>query len=109
MGKNERQLEVISPIGGKSIPRKTIAPPLKTLEGKTICETWNLEFKGDYMFPLYRELLKKRYPGVKVIPYNEFPSSAIGGSPEYQRKVAREIVHLAKQKGCDVLISGNGG
>lgn len=105
----ENQMEVISPTGAEIVKEKTIAPRLETLNGKTICETWNEDFKGDYIFPMYRELLKKRYPGVKVIPYTEFPISTPKGTPAYQREVAKKIANLAKEKGCDALISGNGG
>lgn len=101
---------VISPIGGESVvEKKTMAPRLETLNGKTVCETWNDDFKGDFMFPIYRELLKKRYPEVKVIPYSEFPRSTWKSTPEYQREVSKQIVKLAKERGCDALISGNGG
>ena len=103
------KIEVISPAGGESVERGNIAPRLDTLSGKTVCETWNEDFKGDYMFPIYRELLEARYPGVKVIPYTEFPSSTLRSSPEHQRDVARRIAALAKERGCDALISGNGG
>ena len=105
----ENQMEVISPIGAEIVEKKTMAPRLDTLNGKTVCETWNEDFKGDYMFPVYRELLKERYPGVKVIPYTEFPISTHKGTPAYQREVAKQIAKLAKEKGCDALISGNGG
>lgn len=100
--------KVISPIGGETVQKETIAPRLDTLDGKTICETWNEYFKGDYTFPVCRELLKERYPGVKIIPYTEFPASLIEGTPIDQRKIAKEIAALAKKKGCDALISGNG-
>jgi hypothetical protein len=101
--------EVISPMGIKSVKKQNIAPRLDILDGKTICETWNRDFKGDIMFPIYRELFNKRYAGVKVIPYTEFPSSPLGGTPEFQREVSAQIAALAKERGCDAIISGNGG
>jgi hypothetical protein len=103
------KIEVVSPIGSESVERGALAPRLDSLEGKTICEAWNEGFKGDYMFPRYRELLKEHYPGVKVIPYTEFPYSTIAGTPAHQREVSRQIAALAKEKGCDALITGNGG
>ena len=105
----ENQMEVISPIGAEIVEKKTMAPRLDTLNGKTVCETWNEDFKGDFMFPVYRELLKERYPGVKVIPFSEFPISNHRATPAYQREAAKQIAKLAKEKGCDALISGNGG
>ena len=103
------KMGVISPVGIKGVKKQNIAPRLDTLDGKTICETWNRDFKGDIMFPIYRELFEKRYDGVKVIPYTEFPASPLSGTPEFQRKVSREIAALAKERGCDAIISGNGG
>ena len=104
-----QQYEVISPIGIESVKKQTIAPRLDSLEGKTICETWNRDFKGDIMFPIYRELLKERFPGVKVIPYTEFPFSTLSGTSEFQREVSQQIAEKAREKGCDAVISGNGG
>lgn len=103
------RMEVVTPIGLESIEKQAIAPRLDTLEGKTIGETWNRDFKGDIMFPIYRELLKERFPGVKFIPYTEFPRSVFSGMPEYQKEISKQIANVAKEKGCDAMISGNGG
>ena len=70
---------------------------------------WNGDFKGDFTFPIYRELLKERYKDVKIVPYTEFPFSTIRGTPEHQRKTDSQMIALAKEKGCDAIISGNGG
>jgi hypothetical protein len=105
----EKEIDVISPVGMQVSEGKGVASRLDTLEGKTVCEVYNHHFKGDYMFHLYRRLLQERYPGVKVIPYTESPTSFVGGDPEYHRKASREIAAFAKEKGCDALISGNGG
>jgi len=103
------QFEAVNPTGSESIAGRRISPRLDTLNGKTIGETWNHDFKGDYMFPVYRELLKKRYPGVNIIPYTEFPSSTLAGTPSYQWEISGRIADLAREKGCDAMISGNGG
>jgi len=105
----KQHLEIISPVGMESVAKSALAPRLDTIAGKTICETYNESFKGEYMFPVYRELFKQKYPGVKIIPYTEFPISYWKGTPTYQRQMASEIARLAKERGCDALISGNGG
>ena len=105
----EHDMGVISPAGLSAAQPRAIAPRLETLNGKTIGEVYNHHFKGDYMFPLYRQLLRQRYPGVRVIPYTELPASFVGGDAAYHRTVAQQIAALAKEKGCDALISGNGG
>jgi hypothetical protein len=102
-------IEVISPLGLPGMQTQAIAPRLESLAGKTIGEVYNHHFKGDQMFGLYRQLFKQRYPGVRVVPYTDLPASFVGGDTAYHRRVAQEVAALAKSKGCDALISGNGG
>ena len=106
--KNET-FEVISPLGGGTVQGKSAAKRLDTLNGKTVCEMWNADFKGDFTFPIYRELLKEQFPDVRVIPYTDFPYSSIRGTPAHQRELDEQMVALAKEKGCDAVITGNGG
>lgn len=106
---NEKEIGVISPVGLHGGEKKSVSRRIDTLHGKTVCEVYNDHFKGKYMFLIYRQLLQKRYPSVKVIPYTEFPLSLVGGDPVSQRTAAEKIAALAREKGCDALISGNGG
>lgn len=103
------EAEFISPIGLPRTQDTGIAPRLASLEGMTIGEVYNHHFKGDQMFGLYRELLKQRFPGVRIVPYTELPASYVGGDPATHRRVAQEVAAVAKEKGCDALITGNGG
>ena len=107
MGRDE--VGVISPVGLHVTKNTGLAPRLDSLEGKTIGEVYNHHFKGDQMFVLYRELLKQQFPGVRIIPFTELPASFVGGDPATHRRIAQEVAVLAKEKGCDALISGNGG
>jgi hypothetical protein len=112
LGQQERNVDevgVISPVGLPATQSKGIAPRLDSLEGKTVGEVYNHHFKGDQMFALYRELLKQRYPGINIVPYTELPASYVGGDPATHRRVAQEVAALAREKGCDALITGNGG
>jgi hypothetical protein len=61
------------------------------------------------MFRLYRELLKQRFPGVRIVPYTELPASFVGGDAATHRRVAKEVAAKARERGCDALITGNGG
>jgi hypothetical protein len=103
------EIGVISPLGLPGTQNQTIASRLDSLAGKTIGEVYNHHFKGDQMFVLYRQLLKQRYPGVRIVPYTELPASFVGGDTAYHRRVAQEVAARAKEKGCDALITGNGG
>ncbi len=100
---------VISPAGLPLGAARNISPPLDTLDGKTIGEVYNNHFKGELMFQTYRRLFSEKFRGVKVIPYHEFPIVYVGGDPASQKKIAREIAAIAREKGCDALITGNGG
>jgi hypothetical protein len=102
------QYEVASPLGLDTVKRAAAAPRLDTLKGKTIGEVWNGVFKGDVTFPIVRKLLKARYPDLEVVPYTAFPHAPGSDNPARQRELAREIAALAKDKGCDAIISGNG-
>lgn len=102
-------LKVISPEGLPLGATGRVSRPLETLEGKTIGEVYNNHFKGELMFRAYRRLFKERYPGIRIIPYDEFPIVYVGGDAASQKKIAKDIAALAKQRGCDSLITGNGG
>ena len=100
--------EVVSPAGGESADRKSIAPRLTDLNGKTVAEIWNGVFKGDETFPAIRKALLQRYPGIRIVPYTEFPHFFGGDNPTRQHALARELAAMVKEKGCDAVISGNG-
>jgi hypothetical protein len=99
---------VHSPLGGETVKHNATAPRLGNLNGKTIGESWNGDFKGDYTFPVIRQLLTENYPGVKVIPYTEFPYIHGADNPTAQKELAKQIAARAKELGCDALVSGNG-
>ena len=100
---------VISPEGLQIAAMGGVSPHLDTLEGKTIGEVYNNHFKGEQMFGIYRRLLKEKFPGVKIIPFDRFPTVYVGGDPASQKKTAKEIAELAKTLKVDAIITGNGG
>ena len=105
---NEK-MAVISPEGLQLSATRAASRHLETLNGKTIGEVYNNHFKGEQMFRAYRRLLKEKFPGVKIIPYTEFPIIYVGGDPASQKKTAADAAALAKEWGCDAIITGNGG
>jgi hypothetical protein len=101
-------IEVLSPVGLEVVKRSGSARRLANLDGKTIGEVWNGVFKGDFTFPLIRKLLQQKYPGIRIIPYTEFPHTPGSDNPTQQRERARQIAAMAKEQRCDAVISGNG-
>ena len=97
-GKKVVYLEVYDPTG--TIEKTEFyASRLADLSGKTICELSDLQWEDYRTFPLIRELLRRRFPDVKVVPYTEFP-----GIYGVEADVLSEVV---KEKGCDAIIVGN--
>ena len=105
----QETIGVISPEGLPLGATGKVSRPLEDLSGKTIGEVYNNHFKGELMFQTYRRLFKEKFKNVKIIPFTEFPIVYVGGDAESQKKVAREIAALARDKGVDALITGNGG
>jgi hypothetical protein len=102
--------EVVSPSGRSSLTAQTLAPGLGTLDGKTICELWNRDFRGDVTFPKIREVLRKKYPDIKIIAYDELMTSGfntMGQAPE-DVKALEVLGKTLIEKGCHGVISGNG-
>ena len=91
-------MEVYDPTGGTEAV-ECHAPRLADLSGKTICELSDRVWEDFRTFPLIRELLQKRFPDAKIIPYTEFPST-YGVRAEVLSQVLNE-------KGCDAAIVGN--
>lgn len=100
--------EVVSPVGLEAVRPAGAARRLDDLAGKTIGELWNGVFKGDQTFPIIRRLLQQRIPGLKIVPFTEFPHAPGSDHPAKQQALARQMAQLAKDKGCDAVISGNG-
>jgi hypothetical protein len=99
--------DVVYPLGKTMIKEIPLALRLTDLRGKTICALSNYVFQYKITFPALGELLQKQYPGLKFISYSEFPDthdeSAAG------KKAMEALASLLGQKGCQAVISGNGG
>ena len=105
----ETNLEVVLPLGKPSANPKSLAARLESLEGKTICEIWNGGFAGEISFPIIREMLRERYPGLRIIPYTEFPLVTINSLwPERKARTLEAVRKTLVEKGCDAVITGNG-
>ncbi len=105
----QEKIGVISPEGLAQGTMKGLSRHLDSLDGKIIGEVYNNHFKGELMFRTYRRQFGEKFKGVQVIPYDEFPIVYVGGDPASQKKTAQEVAALAKARGCDAIITGNGG
>ena len=101
--------KVVSPIGESTVRMTAMAPRMNTLAGKTVCMVWNHAFKSDVTLPAIGETLKKQYPGVKIVQYGDLPGASLPEPPGTLRKESAAMQAAFKEKGCDAVISGNGG
>jgi hypothetical protein len=105
----KEHMQVISPEGVPLGATGEASRALDDLSGKTIGEVYNNHFKGELMFRTYRRLFEERYPGIRIIPYDQFPIVYVGGDAASQKRIAKEIAAIAREKGVDAIITGNGG
>jgi hypothetical protein len=99
---NDPVYSVISPLGETTVKMIQMAPRLDTLAGKTVCMVSNSAFKVNITMPAIAKALQEKHPGVKVIPYTEMATAYSGSNWE-------AMPGQFKAKGCDAVISGNGG
>lgn len=107
----DAKLKVVSPVGEDVGGIRTpLARRLDTLEGKTIGEIWNGGFKADVSFPIVEQMLRERYPTVKIVSYKEFPAMTMASLEPVRKATTLKAVRTALlEKGCDAVITGNGG
>jgi hypothetical protein len=94
--------KVLSPIHQSTTKMASLSPPIPDLSGKTICAMRHT-FRADETFPMLEALFRETYDDIKFIPNTEMPDST-SASPEE----AARLTKVLKEKGCDVLLTGNG-
>jgi hypothetical protein len=99
----EAAYSVISPLGEDTAKMVPMAKRLDALSNKTtVCMVSNNDFKANITIPVIMQHLKDTYPGIKVIPPNEFPNAFSGTRWD-------AVSALYRSKGCNAVIAGNGG
>jgi len=101
---NDGYYEVLWPRTPRRVTRQAFAPRLASLEGKTIAQLWDFLFRGDQVFALLEEGLRKRFPGVRFVSWREFGNTH--GKDE--RAVLAGLPARFKELGVDAAISGMG-
>jgi hypothetical protein len=97
--------EVVWPLGKYTPkPQVDLAPPLADLNGKTIGEMWDNVFRGDQIYPILNEELRRRFPGVKIVDHVTMGNTHGTNEREY----VANLPNLLKEQGCDAVISAVG-
>lgn len=96
--------DVVWPLAPAAAAPVALAARGGDLAGKTVGELWDYLFKGEEIFPLIRQALQTRYPGIRFVPYDTLGS--IQGRDEAE--LASTLPALLRKHGCDVVISAVG-
>ena len=94
-------LKVYDPTGQTEVSHE-FNPRLETLEGKTIGFVSDGIWQDDRTFPVIKEILEERYPGIKIYDQHNF---GIGNDAMTDPSVAETALEL----GLDGVIVGNAG
>jgi hypothetical protein len=100
----ETQYEALWPLARRAVKDTAGAPRAPDLNGKTICELWDVIFRGETIYPQIREHIRARFPGVKFAEYAEFGNFY---GPHGDR-ITEELPAKLKAHGCDAAIVGIG-
>ena len=95
---------VLWPLSRKASTTVEMAERPVDLNGKTVCELWDVIFRGEMIYPLIREQLKARYPGVKIVDYTHFGNFHGPKAKEILEDLPRKL----KEQGADAVIAGIG-
>jgi hypothetical protein len=100
---DEARYDVVWPLGKKP-GAGSFAPRLGDLDGIVLAELWDNLYRGDEGFPALRDELKRRHPGVTIVPYSEFDN--IHGGDD--RAVLAELPARLRDQGVHGVIAGVG-
>jgi hypothetical protein len=100
----EPVFETVWPLGRKAYVDTASQPRVPDLSGKVVGELWDYLFRGEDIFPILREELTARYPGIRFVTYDVFGN--VHG-PQQRELVAR-VPGLLKEYEVDCVISAIG-
>ncbi|MPZ46446.1 MAG: hypothetical protein GEV05_24270 [Betaproteobacteria bacterium] len=101
---NEPRYGVLWPSTRKAVKSTAAAPRLPDLNGKVVCELWDILFRGDTIYPMVREYIRARYPDVKFIDHKEFGN--FHGAREHD--VIKSLPENLEKFKADAVIVGIG-
>ena len=100
----EPLFEVLWPLARRAVTDTRAAPRLPDLNGKTVCELWDVIFRGETIYPLVREYIKARFPRVNFVGHEQFGN--FHGARE--REVVATLPEKLRAHKADAAIIGIG-
>ena len=92
------------PLSRKAVKLAPAAARLPDLNGKTVCELWDVLFRGETIYPQVRDYIKARFPAVNFVGHEEFGNFH---SPR-ERQVHDALPENLRKHACDAAIVGIG-
>lgn len=96
--------EIVWPLGKSHWDTRALNARVGDLNGKVIAEIWDRVFRGEEIFPALRAALKKRFPDVRFIEYDQFGDT----HGTTQKQVLADLPGLLARHEVDAVISGVG-
>lgn len=100
----EPAYEVVWPLGKPAYAARAPNARVADLSNKVVAELWDYLFRGEEIFPILREELTKRFPGIRFVGYDTFGNLH---GPR-QRDLVAKAPDLLKQYEVDAVISAIG-
>ena len=101
---DEPVYEALWPRSPRGVQSHRLAPRLDDLAGKRVAFLWDYLFRGDELFPVLEQELRRRFPTCEVVGYQTFGN--LHGADEKDR-VGRLPDDL-RNRGIDAVVSGMG-
>lgn len=99
-----KRYDVLSPVGAHVVAEVPPTRPVRDLSGATICELWDRVFEGDRMYAIIEDELRRRFPGIRFVSYDEFGNT----HQAEESAVLDRLADRLRGHGCDAVISAVG-
>ena len=100
----EPRYDVLWPLSRKAVKATAAASRIPDLNGKVVAELWDAILRGDIIYPVVREFIRAKFPGVKFVGYEHFGN--FHGARE--REVTAALPAKLREHKIDAAIVGVG-
>jgi hypothetical protein len=104
MDVSEPVYEAVWPKSALGVQSRRAATRLDALAGKRIGFVWDYMFRGEELFPVLEQELRRRYDGLEVVGYDTFGN--IHGPQEHA--LIEAMPGTLDEHGIDAVVVGNG-
>ncbi len=102
--RNSGDYAVVWPRSAKVVEVKPLAKRLDTMDGKKVAFLWDDLFRGDEIWPILKQELSARYPGLTFVDHDAFGST----HGDEERRVLAELPDKIRSMKIDAVVSGMG-